>query len=221
MTKQVIIIGVGGYSANLVDMMRDANAAAGQELWRPAGFLDDDPRRHNSDYYGLPVLGSLDDASRFSDAFFINAIGSTKSAALKSKLIERVGAPPERFVTLIHSSAYVSSSTKIGPGTTITQNCVVMANVTIGMHVKILPMATISYGCNIGDFSTIAGGSVLAADVRLGGSVYVGANSAIREFIEIGENTIIGMGAMVIRNVPPNSMVGGIPARPLAKRQQD
>jgi sugar O-acyltransferase (sialic acid O-acetyltransferase NeuD family) len=217
MPKRVIIIGVGGYSANLVDMMRDANAAAGQELWRPGGFLDDDPKRHNTKYYGLPVLGALDEASRFADAFFINAIGSTKSAALKAKLIERVGVSSDRFVTLIHSSAYVSPSAKIGPGSAITQNCVVMANVTIGMHVKILPMATISYGCNIGDYTTIASGAVLAADVKIGCSAYVGTNSAIREFIEIGDNTIIGMGAMVIRNVPPDSVVGGIPARPLTK----
>ncbi len=221
MTKPVIIIGVGGYSANLVDMMRDANVAAGKELWRPAGFLDDNPKRHNTEYYGLPILGALDEASRFSDAYFINAIGSTKSAALKSELIERVGAPLDRFVTLVHSSAYVSPSAKIGPGSAITQNCVVLANVTIGKHVKMLPMATISYGCDIGDYTTIAGGAVLASDVKVGSSAYVGANSAIREFLKIGDKAIIGMGAMVIRNVPPNSVVGGIPAKPLSKDTQD
>ena len=123
MTKPVIIIGVGGYSANLVDMMRDANTAAGREIWRPVGFVDDDPEKNNKNYYGLPVLGSLNDASRFNDAYFINAIGSTKSATLKPKIIARAGVPPERFDTLIHSSAFVSPSANIGPGPAITPNC--------------------------------------------------------------------------------------------------
>ncbi|MGB8893643.1 MAG: NeuD/PglB/VioB family sugar acetyltransferase [Pseudolabrys sp.] len=221
MTKPVIVIGVGGYSVNLVDTMRDENKAAGREVWRPVGFLDDEPSRRGSSYYGLPVLGALNEAGRFGDAFFVNAIGSTKSAALKPHLIARTAVPSDRFITLRHPSAYVSDSVKLGPGTVITQHCVVMANAVVGMHVKTLPLATISYGATIGDYSTIAGGAVVAAEVRIGSCVYVGANSAIREGITIGDNVILGMGAMVVREVPSGTVAVGIPARPIKPGRQD
>src|ERR1700726_4522040 len=107
-TKSVIVIGVGGYSANLVDMMRDENAAVGREVWRPIGFLDDEPSRSGADYYGLPILGKLHEAERFADAFFINAIGSTQSAARKPELIARTAVPLDRFITLRHPTSYVS-----------------------------------------------------------------------------------------------------------------
>jgi sugar O-acyltransferase (sialic acid O-acetyltransferase NeuD family) len=220
MTKPVIVIGVGGYSANLVDMMRDENKAAGREIWRPIGFLDDEPSRRGGNYYGLPVLGPLHEAGRYSDAFFINAIGSTKSATLKPHLIARTAVPAERFITLRHPSAYVSDSAKLGPGSVITQHCVVMADAVVGMHVKTLPLATISYGATIGDYSTIAGGAVVAAEVRIGRCVYVGANCAIRERITIGDDVILGMGAMVVRNIPRGTVAVGIPARPVKPGRQ-
>lgn len=221
MTKPVIVIGVGGYSANLVDTMRDENKAAGREVWRPVGFLDDEPTRRGSSYYGLPILGELHEAGRFGDAFFINAIGSTKSVTLKPYLIARTAVPPDRFITLRHPSSYVSNSATLGPGTAITQHCVVMADALVGMHVKTLPLATISYGATIGDYSTVAGGAVVAAEVRIGSCVYVGANCAIRERIIIGDDVILGMGAMVVRDVPRGTVAVGIPARPIKRVQQD
>ena len=220
MTKEVIVIGIGGYSANLVDTMRDENAAVGREVWRPVGFLDDEPSRRGGSYYGLPVLGGLHEAGRFGDAFFINAIGSTKSATLKPQLIGRTGVPLDRFVTLRHPSAYVSSSATLGPGTAIAQHCVVMANAVVGMHVKTLPLATISYGATIGDYSTIAGGAVVASDVRIGRCVYVGANAAIRECITIGDDVVLGMGAMVAQDIPSGTVAVGIPARPIERVRQ-
>jgi len=213
MSKPVIVIGVGGFSANLVDMMRDENAARGDELWRPVGFLDDEPSRRGEEYYGLPILGGLHEARRFNDAYFINAIGSAKSATTKPELIARTTVPEERFIVLQHPSAYVSPSAAIGLGSAVTQGCIVMAGASLGKHVKTLPLASVSYGSRIGDYTTIAGGAVVAADVKIGRCGYIGANSAIRERIKVGDNVVVGMGAMVVRDVPSDITVIGAPAR--------
>ena len=217
MTTPVIVIGVGGYASNLVDLMRDENQAAGRDLWRPVGFLDDEPSRRGSDYYKLPILGPLDSAIRFSDCCFINAIGSAKSAPLKPALMEKTGIPLDHFVTLKHPTAYVSPSAVVAVGTAIAQHCVVMSEAVVGLHVKMLPLATISYGADIGDYSTVAGGAVVAAEVRIGKCGYIGANSAIRERIRIGDNVIVGMGAMVTRDIASGATVVGSPARVIGR----
>lgn len=42
---------------------------------------------------------------------------------------------------------------------------------------------------------------------------YIGANVTILEGVEIGESSIVGAGAVVIRSVPPRTVVAGVPAR--------
>lgn len=49
--------------------------------------------------------------------------------------------------------------------------------------------------------------------VRLGDRVFVGANSTILTGVTIGDNSIVGAGSVVTRDVPPNSVVAGVPAR--------
>jgi sugar O-acyltransferase (sialic acid O-acetyltransferase NeuD family) len=213
MTKQVIIIGLGGYSANLVDIMRDENAAAGYEKWRPIGYLDDDESRRGKDYYGLPILAGLSEARRFQDVWFVNAIGSTTTASAKPQLINKTKISDERFITLRHPSAFISPTVMLGAGTVISQGCVVMANAMVGRHVKTLPLATISYNVQVADYTTIAGGAVVASDVKIGECCYVGANSCIRERIIVGDRVILGMGAVVVSNVAKDSVMVGVPAR--------
>ena len=51
------------------------------------------------------------------------------------------------------------------------------------------------------------------APVRIRRGAYVGANATILQGIEIGEESIVGAGAVVTRSVPASSVVAGVPAR--------
>ena len=64
-------------------------------------------------------------------------------------------------------------------------------------------------------FAHIATNAVVGANVHVGKAVHVGSNATIREKISIGDFSLIGAGAVVIKNVPPNSIVVGNPARVL------
>lgn len=214
MKKKVVILGVGGYCANLIDIMRDLDAKAGEQLYEPIGYLDDDVKKHGTQYFGLPVLGGLKDAAtRFPDAHFVNGIGSAETASKKPQIIAQTGAPRERFVTLVHPTAYVAPTVTIGVGTVVAQYCVIMAGAVIGDHVKMLPQCTISYGSNIGSYSTVSTGAVTLSDVVCGVSNYLGANVSIKERVKVGDYCILGMGTVVLRDVPENSVMVGNPAR--------
>ena len=44
-------------------------------------------------------------------------------------------------------------------------------------------------------------------------SVWVGSNSTILQGVTIGDNAVVGAGAVVTKDVPENTIVGGVPAR--------
>lgn len=51
------------------------------------------------------------------------------------------------------------------------------------------------------------------APVRLGARVWIGANATILPSVTIGDGAIVAAGAVVTKKVPPNTIVGGVPAR--------
>ena len=97
-------------------------------------------------------------------------------------------------LSLFHGHALV-----INQGAVIGENCILRNSTTIG-HRK-LPDGTFSK-CP-----------------KIGNNVDIGANVCIIGDVIIGDNVSIGAGAVVFRDVPPNSIAVGNPARILEKKQ--
>jgi acetyltransferase-like isoleucine patch superfamily enzyme len=102
------------------------------------------------------------------------------------------------------------------------------ATITIGNHIFI-SRATISATCNIeiGNYVVISpdaliidhdgygldGSSALEKPVKIGNHVWIGVRSTILKGVTIGDNSIVGAGAVVTKDVEPNTIVAGNPAR--------
>lgn len=99
-----------------------------------------------------------------------------------------------------------------------------------GMHIS--PSARISFGAKldktngkgirIGDESFVASGAMILshdfcrgkhADTIIGKQCFIGVNSVILPGVSIGDNCIVGAGAVVTKDVPANSVVAGNPAK--------
>jgi acetyltransferase-like isoleucine patch superfamily enzyme len=50
-------------------------------------------------------------------------------------------------------------------------------------------------------------------DILVGNDVWIGANAVILAGVAVGDRAIVAAGAVVTRDVPPNTIVGGVPAR--------
>jgi serine O-acetyltransferase len=80
-----------------------------------------------------------------------------------------------------------------------------------GMAIVVNPTVRIGDNCNLSQFTTI--GSNHNAGAVIGDNVYIGPNVCIVENVYIGINSIIGAGAVVVKDVPPNTTVAGVPAQ--------
>lgn len=86
-------------------------------------------------------------------------------------------------------------------------------NTFIGKNTKIDNFVHISHNCIIGNNCVITGGSVLSGSVRLDDGVWLGPNSTVLNKVICGENSIVGIGSVVLNNIESNSKVYGNPAR--------
>lgn len=213
--QKVIIIGTGGNCVDILDAVLELNA--GGAAYEVAGFLDDDPAKEKVKFNGCPVLGKLADAGKFKEHFFVFGIGSERNFLKRREILESCKIQAERFISIIHPTASVSRFAKIGAGTVLFQNATITSNAVLGDFVQILPNVVISHDVEIGDYTCITGGVALSGKVKVGADCYLGTNSCVRGGVAIGRGSLIGMGSVVLKDVPEYSVMVGNPARFLKK----
>lgn len=116
----------------------------------------------------------------------------------------------------IQKNASVGKNCKISSHTFICEGVHIEDNVFIGHNVTFIndkyPRAT-----NIdGSMQAETDWKVIETFVKKGASI--GSSSTILCGITIGENAIVGAGSVVTKDVPPNSIVAGVPAKPIKKK---
>ena len=116
----------------------------------------------------------------------------------------------------IQKNASIGKNCKISSHTFICEGVHIEDNVFIGHNVTFIndkyPRAT-----NVdGSLQTDSDWKVVETHIKKGASI--GSSSTILCGITVGENAIVGAGSVVTRDVPPNTIVAGVPAKPLKKK---
>jgi sugar O-acyltransferase (sialic acid O-acetyltransferase NeuD family) len=212
-TRQVIVLGAGGNCRDIVDAMLDVNTHAGEALFEPLGYLDDDPAKAGTELGGVPVLGPLSSWTDHPGAWFVDGLNGDQLSRRKATLLAGLGIPLERFTSVIHPTASVSTMATIGTGTVLLQHVTVNSAATIGDHVMVLPNSVVSHDAVIDDYCYLTPGVVLAGYVHLEEGVYIGAGAVVKHRVTIGAGAVVGMGSVVLYDVGPGATVKGNPAR--------
>jgi len=201
---RLVIFGCGGMGRELADIaVRDGSYSA-------ICFAADRAFSPGPELMGLPVVdpGGIGAADEL-----IFAHGS--SAGRRSAAERFEGRP---LATLVSSRAIVSPSAEIGGGAAICDLAIMNNSARIGRHFQANVFAQVSHDCVIGDYVTFAPRVTCNGWVEIEDDVFVGAGAIIRNGtpdrrLRIGKGAVVGMGAVVTKDVPAGATVVGNPAR--------
>lgn len=207
--KDIAIFGAGGLGREIALLIQQINEVS--PTWNLKGFYDEQNFTQPID--GFPYLGSVKELNAVtSELHLVIGIGNCK---FKRKVFEQLDNPNLKFPTLIHPSVQLREFQfcQLGEGTVITQNVIITTNVKVGKHVLVSPGSTLAHDVEISDFCSLMYAVNLAGNVKLEKCVYIGTNATVIQLLEVGENSIVGAGAVVTRSLPANCTAAGLPAR--------
>lgn len=201
MSKPKAILGAGGHSRSVIGVLLDLG-------FECIGIYDDsfDPNKNES-ILGIPLCGKINDCPN--DVDIVLAVGdNAKRADLAQRFHKQIFKEP-----IIHPSATVHQSAKLGVGSIVFPTAFVNAEATIGENCIINSGCIIEHEATIGNNCHLSIGSIVAGRTKVGQSCFVGAGALLIDQIAISQNTIIGAGSVVYKSLKESGTYVGNPAK--------
>lgn len=215
--KNLYIVGAGGFGREVAWLVERINQKNPE--WEIKGFIDDNKQLHGSLESGYSVLGGVDYFENFSglELWVICAVGAS---AVRKKIIDKLKEKNQiHFATLIDPSVICSNSVEIGEGSIICAGTILTVDIKIGKHVIVNLDCTIGHDAQIADFVTIYPSVNVSGFSEIEERVELGTGTQIIQGKKIGRETIVGAGAVVVKDLPEKCTAVGSPAKPIKFRE--
>jgi len=184
-------------------------------------FVDDNPQWHGKVVNGNQVI-SFEDLCREKkrDQLISVAIANPK---LRKKIVNKCQSEGFQFTDIVSKHSIIYDENEIGQGIILCANTMITSNTKIGKHFHCNIYSYVEHDCVIGDFVTFAPRVSCNGRVIIDDFAYIGTGAMFKQGVQgkplrVGEGAVIGMGAVVTKDVPPNVTVVGNPARIISKK---
>lgn len=214
MSKKLLLIGGGGHCKSVLDTLLQL------KQYSEISIID---KSENIGKYilGINTIGCDGDIvklyrSGYKYAFVtLGSIGNSSQRIKLFNMIEKIGF---EIPNIIDITSVVSQHVKMESGIYVGKNVVINADSIIGKGSIINTSSTVEHDCVIREFSHIAPGTILCGGVHVGKNVHIGAKSVIKQQVNIGDNTTIGMGSVVLNNIDSSIIAYGNPCKEVKTR---
>ena len=211
--KKLLIYGVA--YPEIVKLIDSINQ--NKKEWEILGYIDDNESYYDRVFSGIKVLGSREILEKYANQkniyVFNNYYFGLNSFKERIKIINSYGL---EIPSLIHPSTNLDY-VKIGKGCLISEGCTIGVNVEMGDYVTLRLRSLINHDAKIENYVHVGPGSIVGSCSILKEGCFLGAGANIIRTKTVGAASIVGAGAMVVKDVAPYITVAGIPAKKLKK----
>jgi sugar O-acyltransferase (sialic acid O-acetyltransferase NeuD family) len=203
----LVIIGASGLAREVFDL---AHTCYGNNPdFKVKGFLSDGPS--NIEEMGYPkVLNTVAGYTIEEGDVFFCAIGKVKDRQKTTEIILMKGGT---FINLIHPTAIISPSAKMGIGVAIKAFSSLASNVTIGNFVYLQSSVILGHDVIIGNYCQVNSFAFFAGYVKIEDLCVINAGAKLIQNTKVGTGATVGIGSIVLTRVKADTTVFGVPAK--------
>ena len=203
----IVIVGAGGCGREIHLWAKDSFDFTKYQI---KGFLSNNKSDLDNFDVKVGIIGDPDYYEIKENDRFLFAIGNIET---KKRLIKKLKNKGAKFLTLIHPTAIVVNTEKIGEGVVICPFCLVSHNVQLDDFVMINAYVTCGHDSKVGKYSILSPYVALNGFVVLEDEVFLGTHATVIAGKRVGYRSKVSANSVVMRNVPPNRIVFGVPGR--------
>lgn len=210
--KPVVIMGGLGSGQIVASVIEDINAR--EPAWELRGYLND-VEEIGARIGAYPVVGRTAEAPDFAakGVMVHYAMRNAKFARPRIARFRDMGIPDEAFATFVHPSTQTSGAEGLGHGSLLCAQVNLSFGAVVANHNHLYGNAFVGHDSRLEDFSWIANNAAIGARCVIGEGAHLGTNCSLREDVSIGAYAIVGIGSVILKDVPENGIAVGNPAK--------
>lgn len=207
--KNIVLIGGGDFAKKIIKLIEKIGS------YNIVGYTDNVDR---GSLFNVKYLGDDKRLKKIIEKYpncaaVVTMSGNIKLLPQKRQLIKLVKELGFHFPILISPSAYIDKSSCLKEGCVIFDKVYIDFGVDVGAFSVINLCSTIGHDTKIGQIVTISPETITGGGSKIGNNSFTGINSTINPYVKIVDNTIIGSGSVVIRDITESGIYVGNPAK--------